>query len=505
MIINPYSISQGELDKKLPKSVLDARDAANKKKKPGEPYDCAPTAGLPFDSKYRILTRVLHELAHSTGYYHDRDFYDTQRFFMKVATEELGWRLDVTCRVCCETSVPCETVCPKCTWTEDPKTCNDTKEQCRPDRDEVNYTKPFFSLRDTGTTTTRVPATTRVPTKVKADVAEAEKQFQIMRSNKCVFGNKRPCTPGVWDTGRKGDRECHWNKVCAVAAIREARALGQVAYDAPVQSTSKGPVPSTPRISRGPTPAPVPVPPPKCSGMERPTATANKPTLPPGHAKTGVPPKTISDIQNWLVTKIKLNPNVYRYTKAQDAFYHYTIPPGKFRKPVTKRDFEMLGYFQYQCRALMCAIRAEMPDSPVAKRLVRNFSRALTGIDATGNQGVMRTGAPGSSASYAMAVNIDKSVAKIHGIIAHEMAHCALHPPEDFGLKGFHQDTHSNLWKRFIRIGIDRLEWKFVEFAYPNVCLGYNICDLRDMDQTKVYNESGKKVYGTRFLGNWAK
>lgn len=425
MLVNLYSIAQKALDDKLSAGAKEARKASNALKKPGEPHDCAPTKGLPLDSKWRLMTRILHELAHSTGYRHDIRFYNTHRFFLKVATEELGWRLDVNCRVCCESSVPCQEVCPKCTWEEDPKTCKQTMEQCRPDRND----------------------------------------------------------PGV-DYGK---------------------------YAKPFVSVSAAPAASTPRMSRS-TPAPVPrttpapVPPPKCSGLLRAIAPRNKPALPVGHAKTGVTDLFKSKVQTWLLQKIQLNRNVYKYTKTQDAFYHPAATPGtvqKFRKPVTPRDFMMLGYFQYQSRALMCAVRAEMPGSPVAKRLSRNFAKALVGIEISGNQGVMRSFTDGTSL---MSVDIDASVAKTHNIIAHEMAHCALWLPREAGIDTAHNKTHSDLWKRFLRIAIKRLGWEFVEFTYPNVCLGYGICDLRDLDQTKVYNNSGKQAFGTKFRpGGWAK
>jgi hypothetical protein len=85
-----------------------------------------------FDSESRLLTRVLHELAHSTSGPHDRKFYDTQRWFLRVATEELGWTLAVNCRVCCYyANGQCTPsgVCPKCTWLEtacsQPSNCGD--------------------------------------------------------------------------------------------------------------------------------------------------------------------------------------------------------------------------------------------------------------------------------------------------------------------------------------------------------------------------------------------
>jgi hypothetical protein len=81
----------------------------------------AGKVGDPMDPIERILTRMLHELAHSWFGKHTAAFYDAQRWFLRVATEDLGWHVAITCRVCCEyTGAVCsqETVCPKCTWTE---------------------------------------------------------------------------------------------------------------------------------------------------------------------------------------------------------------------------------------------------------------------------------------------------------------------------------------------------------------------------------------------------
>ena len=78
------------------------------------------------DSRPRMYTRLLHELAHSTPPLgHHQEFYRAQRFFLRVASTDLGWRLDVNCRVCCRTDGPCtKAVCPDCNWTEDPSSCD---------------------------------------------------------------------------------------------------------------------------------------------------------------------------------------------------------------------------------------------------------------------------------------------------------------------------------------------------------------------------------------------
>jgi len=79
-----------------------------------------------FDSKQRLLTRLLHELAHSWSGPHDAAFYDAQRWYLRVATEDLGWKVETTCRVCChyKDNNDCSTACPKCTWIETGCTAN---------------------------------------------------------------------------------------------------------------------------------------------------------------------------------------------------------------------------------------------------------------------------------------------------------------------------------------------------------------------------------------------
>lgn len=82
------------------------------------------------DRRGRIYTRLLHELAHSTSGPHNKDFYDAQRFFMQVASTELGWPLDVNCRLCCHLATCSKEACPDCNWMEDPATCSAKSTGC---------------------------------------------------------------------------------------------------------------------------------------------------------------------------------------------------------------------------------------------------------------------------------------------------------------------------------------------------------------------------------------
>ncbi len=97
-------------------------------------------AGPGFDAQTRLLTRLLHELAHSWSGPHNTNFYEAQRWFLRVATEELGWTVDVTCRVCCSYQGACtpEAVCPKCRWIE--TQCTLTKKSCGDGSDDLRST-----------------------------------------------------------------------------------------------------------------------------------------------------------------------------------------------------------------------------------------------------------------------------------------------------------------------------------------------------------------------------
>lgn len=85
--------------------------------------------GSGFDPEGRLLTRLLHELAHTSSSDrkdpHDAVFYGVHRWFLRIATEELGWNLEVNCRVCSYSRLPCTAaaICPKCRWVDKEKIC----------------------------------------------------------------------------------------------------------------------------------------------------------------------------------------------------------------------------------------------------------------------------------------------------------------------------------------------------------------------------------------------
>ncbi len=245
------------------------------------------------------------------------------------------------------------------------------------------------------------------------------------------------------------------------------------------------------------TPSPATCPP---LGVD-PPARQSRPVLPRGHADTGVPSSTKAHIESWLLAKIHANAALYAYDALFDGYIQYPpLSPGQYRAPRSPMDFLKLGYFQYQCRALVCAIKRVMP-GPEAARLEKNFSNLWVAINDKPNmQGVMRSRENGLSV---MLVDIDYPIAKTHNIIAHELAHCALFPFSQAGITTHHNEVHTALWKKFLRIGLDTLGWDFVEFSYPHSCNQYNICDLREFDQQRVYNGTGIKSYGSQLVA-WA-
>jgi hypothetical protein len=227
-----------------------------------------------------------------------------------------------------------------------------------------------------------------------------------------------------------------------------------------------------------------------------------KPNLPRGHADTGLGDTELKKIDDWMNAKIDVNK--YPYSKNRDAS---TVYPNKFRAPVSERDFKMLGFFQHTCKALVCAIQKEMPNDITTKQLVENFGpRYLVGIEpdteTRGGHFSMMKMKP-SPGDGVMGVSLKRPISKVLNIIAHELAHGALINIRTRESAG-HSQPHTDLWIRYMNIGMKNLGWEFVSFLYPKVCNDYNICDLRVFDQTRVFSESPRKSYGTTFDGQWA-
>jgi len=92
-----------------------------------------------FSSIPRMLTRMIHELSHLTAKEqggHGPLFYKNFRTLLRIATEELGWTVEATCRETCfvfeDDNPDPEKICPKCLWQRSPETCNPKITKCEP-------------------------------------------------------------------------------------------------------------------------------------------------------------------------------------------------------------------------------------------------------------------------------------------------------------------------------------------------------------------------------------
>lgn len=69
-----------------------------------------------------LLKTVVHELAHATRFKqpgetsHSQEWKQTWLWFLGVATQELGWRVDIRCAECTFYGLCDRDQCPKCTW-----------------------------------------------------------------------------------------------------------------------------------------------------------------------------------------------------------------------------------------------------------------------------------------------------------------------------------------------------------------------------------------------------
>lgn len=116
---------------------------------------CLGVAMDSFSSLPRMMTRVIHELTHATmgpGHGHGKEFYAAFRNNLRIATEELGWTLETTCRETCfgagfEDGYDPNLACPKCVWQEDPVWCNATTKLCEPKtKDQPTHVLPVLDF-----------------------------------------------------------------------------------------------------------------------------------------------------------------------------------------------------------------------------------------------------------------------------------------------------------------------------------------------------------------------
>lgn len=76
-----------------------------------------------------LMKTIVHELAHATRNKtpgetsHSQQWKQTWLWFLKIATQELGWQVDIKCAECTFYGLCDKSSCPKCTWLQ---------ELCRP-------------------------------------------------------------------------------------------------------------------------------------------------------------------------------------------------------------------------------------------------------------------------------------------------------------------------------------------------------------------------------------
>lgn len=76
-----------------------------------------------------LMKTIVHELAHATRHKepgetsHSPQWKQTWLWFLKIATQELGWKVDIKCAECTFYGLCDKSRCPKCNWLQ---------ELCRP-------------------------------------------------------------------------------------------------------------------------------------------------------------------------------------------------------------------------------------------------------------------------------------------------------------------------------------------------------------------------------------
>ena len=100
---------------------------------------CIGVAYDSFSSLPRMLVRLLHELGHVANPgpgAHSPEFYTIFRSFLRIASEEMGWVLEATCRETCfgstEPGYDPRSVCPRCVWQTPPEECTAQASDCEP-------------------------------------------------------------------------------------------------------------------------------------------------------------------------------------------------------------------------------------------------------------------------------------------------------------------------------------------------------------------------------------
>lgn len=65
-----------------------------------------------------LINALLRQLAHMTCCAYDSKWLDAYVFYLRIATEELGLKVDVKCSDCKNFGLCYEVMCPKCSWPD---------------------------------------------------------------------------------------------------------------------------------------------------------------------------------------------------------------------------------------------------------------------------------------------------------------------------------------------------------------------------------------------------
>lgn len=71
-----------------------------------------------------LLKTIIHELAHATRFKtagedsHSQEWKQTWLWLLQLATQDLGWRVEVKCAQCTYYGLCDEAQCPKCVWLQ---------------------------------------------------------------------------------------------------------------------------------------------------------------------------------------------------------------------------------------------------------------------------------------------------------------------------------------------------------------------------------------------------
>jgi hypothetical protein len=73
---------------------------------------------------HRLQSKICHELAHLTGFGHDRKWRDTWKYLLNITSRDLGWKNSLDCGSCIKYKMCNKNICPRCDWREgDHMTC----------------------------------------------------------------------------------------------------------------------------------------------------------------------------------------------------------------------------------------------------------------------------------------------------------------------------------------------------------------------------------------------